>query len=412
MKTSEHLTLGAIYSRETLREQFGITDATLDNGIFLPKGHESVWIFVTEVKTADRTQYTDQLDGDDLFMDGQMKGRTDRLLIDHARDGRELLAFHRRHKSEHLHEGFRYVGRFTYVSHEGGGPARFHLRRVGSRPEPTPPAFLLTWNPENWHWETLEEDVEAVRTGRAPADDEWRCGNSQVRKGDRLFWLRQGVEPRGIFATGWATSNWDNGIRFEFETLLHPVHDQGALIPRDTLVGGALNEVHWNTQRSGISINSAAATVLEQMWAERVGQEQETPSAGEDGPGAALEGAVRYTYVRHRRRERRLREDKIARALSSGVGLRCEVPGCGFHFSEVYGALGERYAQVHHLHPLSSRESPSETRLDDLAIVCANCHVMIHIGGQCRPLDELVQRRPQGDTETQRGMPAQVEDGG
>ena len=27
-----------------------------------------------------------------------------------------------------------------------------------------------------------------------------------------------------------------------------------------------------------------------------------------------------------------------------------------------------------------------EVKLKDLAVVCANCHAMIHIGGKCRPL--------------------------
>jgi predicted HNH restriction endonuclease len=56
-----------------------------------------------------------------------------------------------------------------------------------------------------------------------------------------------------------------------------------------------------------------------------------------------------------------------------------------------HGALDEGYAQVHHLLPLST--SPREGRevsLKDLAVVCANCHVMIHIGGHCRPLTGLI----------------------
>ncbi|NNC01870.1 hypothetical protein HJC10_03250 [Corallococcus exiguus] len=392
MKTSEHLALGTVYSRADLRERFGITDATINNGIFLPKGHESIWLFVTEAKTADRTQYTDRVDGDHVFMDGQLKGGTDHHLIDHSKNGRELLVFHRRHKAEHPGGGFRYIGEFAYVSHEGIEPAHFHLHRVGLRPAPSLPTFLLTWNPNKWDWKTLDADVEAVRNGEPPVEKSWTCGSSQVRKGDRLFWLRQGVEPRGIMAAGWAVRDWNSGVDFEFETLVHPVREQEALIPRDALVGGALDAVHWNTQKSGVSINSAAAEVLERMWSERVGREQRGRLDNEDGRGGAFEGAIRYVYSRHRKRERRLREEKIAKALRGSSKLRCEVPGCGFDFGDVYGDVGERYAQVHHLHPLSSRESPSETRLDDLAIVCANCHAMIHLGGQCRPLEGLVLR--------------------
>lgn len=105
----------------------------------------------------------------------------------------------------------------------------------------------------------------------------------------------------------------------------------------------------------------------------------------------AYEGAETKAMRTHRRREQRLRAAKLADALgsSSDRRLRCEVPGCGFDFQTVYGALGQGYAQVHHLRPLGESDRPATTRLEDLAIVCANCHVMIHRGGECRPLDEL-----------------------
>ena len=44
------------------------------------------------------------------------------------------------------------------------------------------------------------------------------------------------------------------------------------------------------------------------------------------------------------------------------------------------------------IRPLSESEEARSTRLSDLAIVCANCHVMIHRGGGCRAPDELIVR--------------------
>lgn len=109
---------------------------------------------------------------------------------------------------------------------------------------------------------------------------------------------------------------------------------------------------------------------------------------------AALEGQTRKVMVLHRQRERRLREAKIRQAMGSGAGrLRCEVPGCGFDFFETYGDLGREFAFVHHRKGLAARGKPSQTRLDDLAIVCGNCHAMVHLGGQCRPLERLIPRR-------------------
>ncbi len=97
-------------------------------------------------------------------------------------------------------------------------------------------------------------------------------------------------------------------------------------------------------------------------------------------------------FVYHRRREAEARRKKIQEALRVNEGkLICEVPNCGFDFAEQYGALGEGYAQVHHLLPLGKAPTDGrEPKLKDLAIVCANCHVMIHAGGECRPLQGLI----------------------
>ncbi|PRH85456.1 hypothetical protein C5L14_20925 [Labrys okinawensis] len=53
---------------------------------------------------------------------------------------------------------------------------------------------------------------------------------------------------------------------------------------------------------------------------------------------------------------------------------------CGFDFEAVYGSWGAGFCEVHHLSPLGEAESkPRLTNpLYDLAVVCANCHRMIH----------------------------------
>jgi hypothetical protein len=112
---------------------------------------------------------------------------------------------------------------------------------------------------------------------------------------------------------------------------------------------------------------------------------------------SAFEGELKQTFVLHRKREARLRAAKISAVLSASVDkcLCCEVPGCGFDFEHTYGDIGHEYAEVHHLKPLSDMSSQTITRLDDLAIVCANCHRMIHRGGMNRPMNGLI-KEPRG----------------
>ena len=69
--------------------------------------------------------------------------------------------------------------------------------------------------------------------------------------------------------------------------------------------------------------------------------------------------------------------------------LKCEV--CGFSFRKTYGKLGAGYAEAHHVRPISLRQESEETTFDDLCIVCANCHRMLHktIFGKQLSVDDL-----------------------
>ena len=137
--TSDQLTLEKIYTRDELRNLFSITDATLNTGIFGPKGTSSVWLFITEEKTADRTPYRDQLQGDLLYWQGQMSSLKDALIINHQTRGMELLVFFRKKKSEYPGFGFRYLGPFVYSSHTGNKPTNFVLLRKRDSASLVPP---------------------------------------------------------------------------------------------------------------------------------------------------------------------------------------------------------------------------------------------------------------------------------
>lgn len=128
--TSDSLTVGNIYTREQLKHLFNITDATINTGIFKPKGHNSIWLFITEDKTSDRTQYRDKLSEHSLSMQGQTSGRTDQLIISHQEKNVEILLFHRKKKYDHAKAGFAYEGQFAYALHAGEKPTNFTLNRV------------------------------------------------------------------------------------------------------------------------------------------------------------------------------------------------------------------------------------------------------------------------------------------
>lgn len=100
------------------------------------------------------------------------------------------------------------------------------------------------------------------------------------------------------------------------------------------------------------------------------------PVDDEDVDFAASEG--RLLIRRHVARERdpRLRRRKIESVLVRGGSLTCET--CGFDFEVTYGERGRGYIECHHVVPLHATAGLRSTRLSDLALLCANCHRMVH----------------------------------
>lgn len=90
---------------------------------------------------------------------------------------------------------------------------------------------------------------------------------------------------------------------------------------------------------------------------------------------SAPEGRLLLRQHRARERNKGLRKKKIDSVLRKGGSLACEA--CGFDFEEVYGDRGAGYVECHHVVPLHEA-GEGRTKLSDLALICANCHRMIH----------------------------------
>ncbi len=97
----------------------------------------------------------------------------------------------------------------------------------------------------------------------------------------------------------------------------------------------------------------------------------------------ASEGLSRLQahLVRERRRGLSLRKKRSVESLS------CEA--CEFSFSATYGAVAAEYCEVHHLLPLATSGESRRTLLKDLAILCANCHRVVHLRNPPLTLLEL-----------------------
>ncbi|ANZ28477.1 hypothetical protein A4U64_26655 (plasmid) [Rhodococcus sp. WB1] len=125
-----------------------------------------------------------------------------------------------------------------------------------------------------------------------------------------------------------------------------------------------------------------------------VGTEEEYPEVDElgtldsEGVASALEGAVKRRWAAARERDPKLRKQKIAQSMQERGEVSCEV--CGFDFAQVYPGHGDGYIEVHHRVPLHVSGEVSST-LDDLILLCANCHRIIHRKKTWLTPDELRQ---------------------
>ena len=88
------------------------------------------------------------------------------------------------------------------------------------------------------------------------------------------------------------------------------------------------------------------------------------------------EGKILLKNHLQRERNVKLIEQSKKKFIENHGRLYCEV--CGFDFEEVYGELGKKFIEAHHIKPVSQMTENEKTSIDDIVMVCSNCHSMIH----------------------------------
>ncbi len=88
------------------------------------------------------------------------------------------------------------------------------------------------------------------------------------------------------------------------------------------------------------------------------------------------EGAIRYAEHRMRERSANLVRQAKSRFKHQHGRLFCEL--CRFDFADVYGAVGEDFIEAHHIKHVAQMRVGEKTKVEDLMMLCANCHRMAH----------------------------------
>jgi hypothetical protein len=272
------------------------------------------------------------------------------------------------------------------------------------------PSFYFLWNPEKRPdlSEELRKDARLLAAGKRPKVWNWSTG-SRTRKdfppGSRFFLVRTGKEPRGVIGYGslptgklWHSEHpWKDGkeaayVKGDPENLIDWEQDSQKVVSLDFLKDAGFERRVWNPRGSGTEITDDEAA--DQIKARFDGLSAPTieellkldPHLGAKDL-AGPEGRILIKKHLVRERNQALVKKKKRAVLSTTGALACEV--CRFDFLETYAELGRGFAECHHLTPLALLTKTIETKLGDLAIVCANCHRMLHRGKLWKTIAQL-----------------------
>ncbi len=145
---------------------------------------------------------------------------------------------------------------------------------------PNKKTWLLSWNPNAWHWDNYREAAAGTHNGQ-PYEDSWTCASTKVQPGDRVFLtvLGMGIQ-NGIIASGFATGrcfegeHWDpekaaqgkkaKRIDVRFDWISN--YDSDPYLKQNRLKE-LFPEQEWSPMGSGISIKDQYVDQLEAEWA-------------------------------------------------------------------------------------------------------------------------------------------------
>lgn len=231
--------------------------------------------------------------------------------------------------------------------------------------------------------------------------------SSTVRAGDKVFIWRSAGKKRGasgVIASGWIHSNpevmsddsgglWSEGEmpdETRVSLIINEIRlcpEEGMLLTESFKADPILQDLRILKLRAETNylLPAEQASELDSHWQIK----SEGPDQADPNPGFK-EGDKRERLHIRRERNRMLVETAKRLFIDKHGRLFCEA--CGFDAHEAYGLDQKALIEAHHKIAISELESGSYTRVEDLAMLCPNCHRVVH---HCRPwltVDELISR--------------------
>lgn len=252
--------------------------------------------------------------------------------------------------------------------------------------------WIIKGNPGFYDWKNLRPGhVEPWRT-RYPV--------AEMATGDRVFLWESGGRSRVIgFATvvqvpGFKAGRWRFRVKYLTTRLgcMPGIHDLRAipeLKKASFLKPGVFRTVYPLSAKQAAALYRVivAWNPSDDIWRE-ISQTNGLPDL--DLNASAKEGKRRLvTHLRIERVPSLAPKKKAQFRKQHGGRLFCE---CCRHDYQEYGQNHEAMFEVHHLKALGGSAKEVETKLEDLAVVCSNCHRVIHRHNPLIGVDQLGKR--------------------
>lgn len=157
--------------------------------------------------------------------------------------------------------------------------------------------------------------------------------------------------------------------------------EKSALASKDQLFAMSGLAPWLRTRASGVRLPHLLAAKLEKVVVTKTGSGDASVARQLQAKERILEAAEGKLLLRKhfaRERDRRLVESKRQEMIEKCGKRFCEI--CDLDFVAPYGELGSGVIECHHTKPIASLPRGYKTHIDDLALLCANCHRVLHKG--------------------------------
>lgn len=198
----------------------------------------------------------------------------------------------------------------------------------------------------------------------------------------------------------WQTASWVIGEKTRGDLIGGTVHvHKGQLLPSHA--GGQILEIKHaaGTDPRRYIIIFKKSTSAKGLLSEKAGwanekkidwdysESKKMSVVDEDDESSYPEGAKKFKKHLFSERAPGLARRAKLQCLKLTGKLACEV--CQFNFAEMYGQLGEGFIEAHHKVPVSQLDGKKKSKITDLAMVCSNCHRMLHRGKSLQTIESL-----------------------